>query len=476
MGTFLTRKHLPRRTFIKGAGITLALPLLESMIPAGTLFAQTAAGQPPQRFFGMFYPHGMGPGWWEPKAEGALPDKLPWILESLNNVKDQTVVLTGMWSKSAEPPPGTTGSDHWVAAAYLTGIKPKKTAGSDATVGSATIDQQIAKKIGQGTLLPSLQLACEDPNSSSSNCGEGYSCAYTNSISWVELPVPTTGPDALPKGAMLPTSPLPMELNPQVVFERLFGSGATPEQRARRMKESRSILDSVTMELTSLRKNLPPSDIRTLGQYTDDIREIERRIQLAAKHSTEVPEMDLPPGIPDQFDQHIKLHMDLAALALKSDITRVVTLLGARDLTSRVYPYPKSDLFPNGGSSPSFHGASHHQDDPVQIKKFADLNRYHVSTLAYLAEKLKSIPDGDGTLLDHSLIMYGTNMGNSNQHQHYDVPHILVGGANGHLKGNRHLHYPRKTITTGNLLLSVLAMWDIDKKVQGDSTGPLEKL
>ena len=471
---FITKKHLHRRTFLKGAGVTLALPLLESMIPASTLFAQTAAGQPPQRFFGIFYPHGMGPGYWEPSAEGVLPDKLPYILESLKNVKDQTVVLTGMWSKSAEPPEGTTGSDHWVAAAYLTGIKPKKTAGSDASVGSATIDQQIADKIGQNNLLPSLQLACEDPNSSSSNCGEGYSCSYTNSISWVALPAPAEGP--FDKQAMQPTSPLPMELNPQVVFERLFGSGATPELRAKRMKESRSILDSVMGELSSLRKGLPSSDLRTLGQYTDEIREIERRIQLAAKKSTDVPDLDLPPGIPEQFDQHIKLQMDLAALALKSDITRVVTLLGARDLTSRVYPFPKGELFPEGGTSVSFHGGSHHQDDPVQIKKYADLNRYHVSTLAYLAEKLKSIPEGDGNLLDHSLIMYGTNMGNSNQHQHYDVPHILVGGANGKLKGNRHLHYERKTVPTGNLLLSVLDMWGIEKQAQGDSTGRLPKL
>src|SRR5690242_14991 len=198
MGTFLTRKSIPRRTFIKGAGITLALPLLESMIPAGTALAATPAGQRPQRFFGIFYPHGMGPGYWEPKAEGALPDQLPWILESLKNVKDQTVVLTGMWSKSAEPPPGTTGSDHFVAAAFLTGIKPKKTAGSDATVGSATIDQIIAQKIGQDSLLPSLQLSVEDPNASSSNCGEGYSCSYTNSISWIGLPTPANEPELRP--------------------------------------------------------------------------------------------------------------------------------------------------------------------------------------------------------------------------------------------------------------------------------------
>src|SRR5690348_2560759 len=235
---FITKKHLHRRTFLKGAGVTLALPLLESMIPAGTLFAQSAAGQRPQRFFGIFYPHGMGPGWWEPKEEGALPGQLPYILESLKNVKDQTVVLTGMWSKSAEPPEGTTGSDHWVAAAYLTGIKPRKTAGSDATVGSPTIDQQIAKQIGQDTLLPSLQLAVEDPNSSSSNCGEGYSCSYTNSISWIDVPTPANE-------TVQRTSPIPMELNPAVVFERLFGSGATAEERVARMRQNRSILDSV---------------------------------------------------------------------------------------------------------------------------------------------------------------------------------------------------------------------------------------
>ena len=468
---FITKKSLPRRTFLKGAGVTLALPLMDSMIPASTLLAQTAAA-PKQRFMGIFYPHGMGPGHWEPAAEGALPEKLPYILEPLANVKDQTVVLKGLWSKSAEPPEGTTGSDHWVAAAYLTGIKPRKTAGSDASTGSATIDQTIAKRIGQETLLPSLQLAVEDPNSSSSNCGEGYSCSYTNSISWVELP-PVPGALADPG---VRTSPLPMELNPQVVFERLFGSGATPEVRALRVKQSRSILDSLVEELSHLRKDLGASDLRTLSQYTDEIREIERRIQLSAKASGEVPEMDLPPGIPEQFDEHIKLQFDLAALAFKADITRVATLLGARDLTSRVYQFPKSQWFPDGGVSVSFHGGSHHQDDPVQIKRYATLNRYHVSTMAYFAEKLKSIKEGDGNLLDHSLIMYGTNMGNSNQHQHYDVPHILVGGANGKLKGGRALEYERKTIPTGNLLVSVLDLFGIKQDKQGDSTGPLPRL
>jgi hypothetical protein len=466
--SFITKRHVPRRLFLQSAGVTLALPLLEAMVPARTLIAQTAA-QPKTRFAGVFFPHGMAPGFWEPTAEGALPAKLPLILESLEKVKDQTVVLSGLWSKSAEPPEGTTGSDHWVAAAYLTGIKPRKTAAADATVGSPTIDQFIAQQIGTETLLPSLQLSLEDPNSSSSNCGEGYSCSYTNSISWVGLPTP-------PEEPLMRTAPLPMELNPQVVFERLFGSGATPEQRAVRLRQTRSILDSLTDELSRLKSGLGAGDQRTINQYTDEIREIERRIQIAAKASSETPELDLPPGIPEQFDEHVKLHFDLLALAFKADITRVATVLGARDLTSRVYPFPRSPLFPDGGNSVSFHGGSHHQDDLAQIRRYAQLNRYHVSTLAYFAEKLRSIPDGDGTLLDHSLIMYGTNMGNSNQHQHYDVPHLLVGGASGKLQGNRHLAYERKSVTTGNLLLSVMDMYGIHRESQGDSTGRLAKL
>ena len=272
------------------------------------------------------------------------------------------------------------------------------------------------------------------------------------------------------------TSPLPMELNPQVVFERLFGSGSTPEQRAQRMRQSKSILDSLVAELAALRRQLGPADVQTVNQYTEEIREIERRIQLASKVSGDVPELDLPPGIPEQFDQHVRIHYKLVALALKADITRVVTLLGARDLTGRTYQFPKGELFPNGGTSVSFHGGSHHQDDPVQIRRYSDLNRYHLSTTAYLAEELKSIREGDGTLLDNTVIMHGTNMGNSNQHQHYDVPHFLIGGKNLGLRGNRHLAYERKTVPTGNLLISVLKLYGIDKEKQGDSTGPLAKL
>jgi hypothetical protein len=466
--SLITKRHIPRRTFLRTAGVTLALPLLDAMVPARSALAQTSAAAP-RRFVGIFMPHGMAPGFWEPTTKSALPEKLPFILESLEKVKDQTVVLTGLWSKSAEPPEGTTGSDHWVAAAYLTGIKPRKTAGSDATTGSPTIDQLIAQKIGGDTLLPSLQLAVEDPNASSNNCGEGYSCAYTNSISWTGLPTPPDEP-------MTRTAPLPMELNPQVVFERLFGAVGTPEARASRLIRRRSILDSLVSELNRLKQDVGAADQRTINQYTEEIREIERRLELAAKMSNDVPEMYLPPGIPEDFDEHIRLHYDLLALAFKADITRVATVLCARDLTSRVYRFPKGAMFPEGGTSVSFHGGSHHQDDPAQMRRYALLNRYHVSTLAYLAEKLRGIPEGDGTLLDHSLVLYGSNMGNSNQHQHYDVPHILVGGAGDRLEGNRHLAYATKTAPTGNLLLSLLDMYDIHQDQQGDSTGRLEDL
>src|ERR1700757_4038398 len=375
------------------------------MVPAATALAQTPAGNSKPRFVGVFYPHGMAPGYWEPEKEGALPENLPYIPEVLKNVKDQSVIISGLWSQSAEPPEGTTGSDHWVAAAFLTAIKPRKTAGSDASVGSNTIDQVIADKIGQEKLLPSLQLAGEDPNSSSSNCGEGYSCSYTNSISW------RAGRDD--RGREVEgITPLPMELDPQVVFERLFGSGATPEVRASRMRQSRSILDSLLSELQGLKKNLGAGDQRTVNQYTDEVREIERRIQLAAKASSTVPDVKEPSGIPELFDEHIRLHWDLTALAFQADITRVATLLGARDLTGKTYSFPKSEFFPEGGVSVSFHGGSHHQDDPSQIKNYSKLNRYHLLTTAYLANKLKDTPDGDGTLLDHTLILHGTNMGN----------------------------------------------------------------
>jgi len=448
---FLTKKHISRRTVLRGAGAALSLPFLDAMVPAATALAQTAASPKP-RFVGCFVPHGMAPGYWVPKTEGALVDELPFNWTPLEPFRDQTVILSGLHSRSAEPPPGVTGADHWVAAAFLCANKPKKTAGADVYAGT-TIDQLIAQKIGQENLMPSMQLAVEDPGANSSNCGEGYSCTYTNTISWAS-----------------PTSPLPMELNPQVVFERMFGDGSTPDQRNARRKRDQSILDSLTTSLARLRKDVSASDRQRIDEYTQNVNEIERRLQIAMKASAVVPEnVSVPVGVPQSFDEHIKLQFDLLALAFQADITRVGTLLFARDLTGRTYPESES---PTVG----FHGVSHHGEDPRRIADLSKINVYHVKMIAHLADRLAKVQDGDGTLLDHSMILYGSNMGNSNQHVHYDVPHVLVGGLNGKLKGGRHLAYPSKTVPTGNLLLSILEKYDIHQDSIGDSTGRLEAL
>jgi hypothetical protein len=451
MAMFITKKHIPRRTFLKGAGVALGLPLLESMFPAATAFAQAAAA-PPRRFFAGFVPHGAAPGYWVPDKEGGLPAELPYIWQPLEPFRNSLTVLTGLHSTSSEPPPGETGADHWVAAAFLCAEKPKKTAGADVRAGH-TIDQIIAEEIGRETLLPSLEMSVEDPGSGASNCGEGYSCVYTNTIAWAS-----------------PTTPLPMELNPQVVFERLFGSGSTPEQRVARRERNQSILDSINGKIASLRGEISVPDRSRLDSFTENVREIERRLQIAAKATTAAPEdIDVPPGIPQSFDEHIKLMFDLLALAFQADLTRVGTLLFARDLTGRRYPESEA---PNAG----FHGVSHHGEDPALIKELAKINRYHVQMVAYLADKLAKIEEADGTLLDHSLLLYGSNMGNPNQHLHYDVPHIILGKNHGRLKGNRHLAYPTKTISTGNLLLSLLDQFDIHRDSFGDSTGRLENV
>src|SRR5436190_10232105 len=340
--TFITKKHMSRRTVLRGAGATLALPLLDAMIPARTALAQTAA-TPKPRFVGCFVPHGMAPGYWIPSTEGPLAAELPFNWKPLEPFVKQTVLLTGLHSRSAEPPPGVTGADHWVAAAFLCANKPRKTAGADVYAGH-TIDQMIAEKIGQNNLMPSMQLAVEDPGANSSNCGEGYSCVYTNTISWSS-----------------PTQPLPMELNPQVVFERMFGDGSTVDQRAARRSRDRSILDSLTGSLSKLRNQSSASDRARLEQYTEDVREIERRLQIAMKASTVAPtEMPVPVGVPQTFDEHIKLQFDLLALAFQADISRVGTLIFARDLTGRTYPESEAPTL-------GFHGGSHHGEDPPRI-------------------------------------------------------------------------------------------------------------
>jgi Protein of unknown function (DUF1552) len=448
---FITKKHLSRRTLLKGAGITLGLPLLDAMFPAATAFAQAAAA-PPRRFFGGFVPHGAAPGYWVPEKEGPLTGDFPFIWKPLTPFRDSLTILTGLHATSSEPPPGVTGADHWVAAAFLCAEKPKKTAGADVRAGH-TIDQIIAEKIGRGTLLPSVEISVEDPGSGASNCGEGYSCVYTNTISWSS-----------------PTTPLPMELNPQVVFERMFGSGSSPEERVARRERNQSILDSINGKIKGLRQEISVPDRSRLDAFTENVREIERRLAIAARATTAAPEnFDVPPGIPQSFDEHIKLMFDLLTLGYQADITRVGTMLFARDLTGRVYPESASPTL-------GFHGGSHHGEDPKRIKDFSKINEYHVKMLAYFADKLASTEDGDGTLLDHSLLLYGSNMGNPNQHVHYDVPHVIVGKNHGRMKGGRHIAYPTKTISTGNLLLSLLDQFDIHQDSVGDSTGRLENL
>lgn len=445
---FLTNRRLPRRTFLRGLGTTLALPFLESMLPArgSRAYAREIL---PTRFVGAFIPHGVAPGYWIP--EKSTPGfEFPFVYQPLQPFRKHVVLTSGLWSQSSENPPGVTGADHFVAAAYLSAVKPKKTVGADIEAGTS-IDQLIAHQIGKNTLLPSLQLGLEDPGANSTNCGEGYSCIYTNTISW-----------------QTPTRPLPMEINPQVVFEHMFGDGSSPELRRVRRERRASILDSVTGSLRELMPQVSHVDRVRLEQYLDDVREIEHRLAIAARASTEVPDMAVPYGVPASFHEHIQIQFDLLTLAFQADITRVATVLYARDLTGRVYP--------ESGTEISFHGGSHHAEDPGRIAQYATLNRYHVQMLAYLVKKLSAVAEADGSLLDHSLILYGSNMGNSNQHLHYDVPHVLVGGASGRLKGDRHLPFASRTVPTGNLLLSILDMFGVGVDSFGDSTGRLEGL
>lgn len=442
---FLTNRKLPRRTFLRGVGATIALPFLESMLPARGARAVEAKVLP-TRFVGAFVPHGAAPGYWVPESTQA-GFKFPFIYEPLEPFRKQTIITSGMWAQSSENPPGVTGADHFVAAAYLTAEKPKKTTGADIHVATS-IDQVIAQKIGGETLLPSLQIGLEDPGANSTSCGEGYSCVYTNTISW-----------------QAPDRPLPMEINPQTIFERMFGDGSSPELRKARREQQASILDSVNGSLKELLPEVSHSDRVRLEQFTDDVREIERRLGIAAKASSEVPSVAVPYGVPESFHEHIQIQSDLLSLAFQGDITRVATMLYARDLTGRVYP--------ESGTNISFHGGSHHAEDPSRMAEYAKLNRYHVQMLAYLVKKLNDIKEGDGTLLDRSLILYGSNMGDSNQHLHYDVPAVLVGGASGKMKGDKHIAVASRTVPTGNLLLSILDKFDIKADRFGDSTGRL---
>jgi len=443
---FITKKHLPRRTFLKGAGVSLALPLLESMIPAGRALARTAAA-PKTRLGCIYIPHGATMDKWTPATEGTTFD-FPEILQPLEPFRNHVSVVSNLAHAPVAPWTGedTGGAENHVraAAVFLSGAHPVKK--NVAYVG-ATVDQVAARHVGQDTPLPSVELSMEPLNL---NCGDvGFTCAYRNTLSWKS-----------------PTLPLPMENNPQIVFERLFGDGSTEAQRRERRGQAKSLLDSIRQEVPSLEKELPAGDRRRLRDYLEEVREIERRVQqvdATLSRSLDLPEA--PVGIPAAFEAHLNLMFDLQVLAYKSEVTRISTLMLARENSNAVYP--------GCGVREGFHNASHHSNDRKNMDQFAVVNRYHIKMLASFLEKLRSTPDGDGSLLDHSMILYGSSLSDGNEHNFDPLPVLLAGGASGQLRGGRHLRYAPHT-PMANLLLSMLHKLDVPADAIGDSTGPLD--
>jgi hypothetical protein len=446
---FITKKHIPRRTFLRGAGVTLALPLLESMLPAQTPVGKTAAAPGAvKRFLGIWHPHGAAPGYWSPLQEGR-DFEFSFITKPLEPYRSHVTLISGLNMNESFATEEEPGGDHAKGAALLSGARPRRNAVSPHL--GVTIDQLIANKYGRDTILSSIQLGVED-TTNFGNCNWGYSCAYTNSISW---------PDA--------TTPLPTEINPRVAFERLFGDGTNAQERMKGRKQNASILDSVTQELAVFKKDLGAGDRARLDSYTEHIRELERRITIAMSRSIKEPSAEIPFGVPESNNEHFKLMYDLLALAFEGDITRSATLMLGRDLSGA--------SFPESGFNGGWHGSSHHGDKPENVANYAKMNRYHVQHLANFVGQLKNIPEGDGTVLDHILIYKGSNMGNSHRHAHIKVPVVLVGGIDGTFKGNRHMVFPDDTTQkTSNMLLSILHMFGIERDSIGQSSGPLPGL
>ena len=434
---FITRKHVSRRTFLRGAGVTLSLPLLESMVPALTPVRLTAA-TPRTRLACIYVPHGATMHKWTPETEGR-DFKMPEILSPLEKHRNHLTVVSNLCHASATG--ADAGAEHARSAAiYLSGGRPQK----NAVRAGVTLDQIAAEHIGQDTPLPSLELGIEDVSLS---CGAGYGCAYFNTISW-----------------RTPTSPLPVENNPQAVFEKLFGDGGSAEQRLGRKREDQSILDSIREQTLALQHGLPAGDRHRVDAYLSDIREIERRIATVLQRGEADVVPDAPVGIPEAFEDHIKLMYDLLALAYQSETTRVATLMYAKDLSPASYP--------NSGNRGGFHGASHHANVRDRMDQFSLINKYHVQMFEYFVAKLAAMNDGDGSLLDHSLLLYGSSMSNGNQHDHGPLPLVLVGGASGQLQGNRHI-VAREDTPMANMLLGMLEKLGVHQESFGDSTGHL---
>ena len=456
---FLTKKHLSRRTILRGLGVTMALPVLEAMTPAATVFAKSAAGATKVRLSAIEMVHGsagatqfgLSKNLWSPGEVGTAFDLSPGALSSLEPFRDYVTIVSNTDVRNAEAfSLPEIGADHFRSSAvFLTQSHPKKTQGSDVFAGTS-LDQLYAQKYGQDTAIPSMQLSIETVDQSG-GCAYGYSCAYTDSISWAT-----------------PEQPLPMIRDPRAVFDSLFGVGATPAERAQSRRADKSILDWVSAEVSRLSRELGASDKQRLNQYLTEIREIERRIQKVEAQNTSgearaVP--GAPIGVPDSYDEHVKLMFDMQVVAFASDVTRVVAFKLSRDVSNRVYP--------ETGVNTGFHIASHHGEREDRIIDLAKINKYHVSLVPYFLKKLKETPDGESNLLENSLIVYGSPMGNSNVHNHKRCPLFFAGHAGGALKGNMHIKAADGT-PMANAMLGALRGVGLELNSFGDSSAVMD--
>ncbi len=455
---YLTKKHLSRRTVLRGMGVSMAMPLLDAMIPAHALPAQAATASP-TRLAAIEMVHGSAGATkvgiernlWSPTAAGSDFDLTPTSLLPLEPMREHLTIISNTAVRNAEAfTLGETGGDHFRASAtFLTQAHPKQTEGSDVYVGTS-MDQLYAQQFGQETPIPSLQLCIENVDQSG-GCAYGYACVYTDTISWAA-----------------PTEPLPMVRDPRVAFDLLFGAGGTPEERSNRRRTDQSILDWITSEVAKLQQSLGPSDRHRLNEYLEDVREIERRIQKIEVQNTSGAPRELPEapiGVPDSFREHVEVMFDLQALAFMSDLTRVFSFKMGRDASGRVYP--------ESGTTRGFHPASHHGEREDRVLEFAKINTYHVSLIPYILEKLKNTPDGDASLLDRTMVVYGSPMGNSNIHNHKRCPLFLAGHANGQLKGNSHVITEDRTPMANVMLTLLHKLGRHDLESFGDSTGTL---
>src|SRR5687767_14581512 len=439
----ITKKALPRRTFLRGLGATVALPLLDAMVPSMTALARTAAA-PVRRLGFVYMPMGCDLPRWTPPGESSLAELSP-TLQSLRPVADHLTVISNLELKNAYP--GTHATSN---AAFLSAAKAKWTESADYYLGT-TVDQIAAKQIGHQTLLPSLELSM-DLLQTIGQCDNGYACVYQNNLSWSS-----------------PTTPLPSEAHPRIVFERLFGEGGTSADRRTALRRRASLLDWVREDITRLENTLGPEDRARVGQYLETVREVERRIQKAEDGTKDqlLPDLDRPVGVPAAYADHARLMFDLQVLALQADVTRVITFQLARETSNRTY----TEI----GVPDPHHPLTHHGNDPSKVERMAKINAFHFSLFAYFLEKLKSTPDGDGSLLDHSLYLYGSGMGNPNVHDHVNLPVLVAGGAAGRLKGGRHIRYAEPT-PLANLHLTLLERVGVRMDAFADSTGTIDEL